>query len=113
MDSMTPHMKNELDRHITGDCGEDQVQELTECPVCESMGELDVYAELRLCKRCDGEGYLKKEGTVDPGDDPDRKYDEERDRRMLGIGRPDEIGDECADDVFHPTDSCSVEEASK
>ena len=27
----------------------------------------------------------------DPGDDPDRKYDEERDRRMLGIDRPDEL----------------------
>ena len=27
----------------------------------------------------------------DPGDDPDRKYDEERDRKMLGIDMPDEV----------------------
>ncbi len=38
---------------------------------------------------CDNEHVTDIED--DPGDDPDRKYDEERDRRMLGIDRPDEL----------------------
>ncbi len=39
---------------------------------------------------CDN-GHITDLDPPDPGDDPDRKYDEERDRRMLGIDRPDEL----------------------
>ncbi len=39
---------------------------------------------------CD-DGHRTDLEEEDPGDDPDRKYDEERDRRMLGIDRPDEL----------------------
>ncbi len=39
---------------------------------------------------CDG-GHKTDLETLDPRDDPDRKYDEERDRRMLGIDMPDEV----------------------
>ena len=92
----------ELDRYITGNYGEDQFKGLIDCPSCEGSGEAvkdeclchtavrgdDCYYP---CSRCDGEGYI--EGFEDPGDDPDRKYDEERDRRMLDIDVPDEVTD--------------------
>jgi len=42
---------------------------------------------------CDDYGHTTDLEPPDPGDDPDRKYDEERDRRMLGIDRPDDIGE--------------------
>ena len=42
---------------------------------------------------CDN-GHTTELEPPDPGDDPDRRYDEERDREMLGIDRPDELDNE-------------------
>ena len=90
-----------LDRHITGNYGEDQFKGLIECSKCEGSGEVIVDACMcpvplrsdccgRPCSPCGGTGYIE-EDEMDSGDDPDRKYDEERDRKMLGIDRPDEL----------------------
>ena len=91
----------ELDRYITGNYGEDQFKGLIDCPSCEGSGEAvkdeclchtavrddDCY---HPCSRCGGGGWIEK---FEPDDDPDRRYDEERDRRMLGIDVPDEVTD--------------------
>ncbi|KKL79282.1 hypothetical protein LCGC14_2016420 [marine sediment metagenome] len=76
-----------LDRYITGNYGEDfecldyEKGSDIPCPKCggETMeqgyhGDRWIY-----CDECD----FTKTIEDDPGDDPDRKYDEERDRRML------------------------------
>ena len=82
-----------LDRHITGNYGEDQFRGLIECPNCEGNGTVDEtnedYEGIDKCPRCGGDGHLEKEYLTDSGDDPDRKYDEARDREMLGIDVPD------------------------
>lgn len=73
-----------LDRHITGNYGEDQFKKFdeVECCACGGLGKLPVITLDPVkktdeidCYRCNGTGWLK-----DSGDDPDRKYDEERDR---------------------------------
>ena len=69
-----------LDRHITGNYGEDQFQGSIECSECEGSGQV---SDTEGCPRCSGEGRIDEEHLMDPGDDPDRKYDEERDRRLL------------------------------
>ena len=59
------------------------------CPKCGGETVEQGYQGDRwiYCDECD----FTKTIEDDPGDDPDRKYDEERDRRMLGIDRPDEL----------------------
>lgn len=59
------------------------------CPQCGSEDTREVgYQRDRWIYCC----TCQQETTIeDPGDDPDRKYDEERDRKMLGIDRPDEL----------------------
>ena len=89
-----------LDRHITGNYGEDQFKGSIECPKCEGQGEVVIDACLCpvamrgdecyiSCQRCERSGWIDEELLMDPGDDPDRKYDEERDRRIFGIDAPD------------------------
>ncbi len=87
-----------LDRYITGNYGEDQFKGFHPCPECDEAGEVvageclcaaverDEDECYEKCSNCDGEGFV--EDMMDPGDDPDRKYDEERDRRMLSDGEP-------------------------
>ncbi|KKN68662.1 hypothetical protein LCGC14_0448530, partial [marine sediment metagenome] len=60
------------------------------CPSCgETLMEEGYGEEHWLVCAC---GY--EEGIEpDPGDDPDRKYDEERGRRMLGIDVPDGVSE--------------------
>ena len=71
-----------LDRHITGNYGEDQFSGLLECSKCGGQGFIvGVLPSEPPCPTCKGEGYIEK--IEDPGDDPDQKYDEERDRRLL------------------------------
>ena len=57
------------------------------CPKCgdETIEQGYHWDRWIYCVECD----LVTEIEDDPGDDPDRKYDEERDRKMLGIDRPD------------------------
>jgi hypothetical protein len=58
--------KADLDRHITGNYGEDQFRRYgPECRECEGEG----------CAECEGRGYYDED--EDP--DPDRKHDEARD----------------------------------
>ena len=60
------------------------------CPQCLSEDVMKLGFQGVNWLYCNG---CQQETTLahDPGDDPDRKYDEERDRRMLGIDRPDEL----------------------
>ena len=69
-----PHYEKESDI-LCGECGSETME----------LGWGDSrWLECTSCKWWD-------DIEEDPGDDPDRKYDEERDRRMLGIDRPDEL----------------------
>lgn len=55
----------------------------TPCPQCgsEEVMELGYQGDRWLfCHTCQQETTME---PPDPGEDPDRKYDEERDRRML------------------------------
>ena len=84
-----------LDRYITGNYGEDQSKGTIDCPDCDGTGcRSDQCRDNDDCPRCEGSGWFEEE--FDPGDDPDRKYDEERDRKMLGIDVPDG-GEESSD----------------
>ncbi len=67
----------ELDRYITGNYGEDQYKGLIECCTCGEMVNPDCLDDDR-CPEC-GEPLWQMQEP-----DPDRKYDEERERRMFG-----------------------------
>ena len=58
------------------------------CPKCggETLEQRYHGDRWIYCNACDFTNDIE-----DPGDDPDRKYDEERDRRMLGIDMPNEV----------------------
>ncbi|KKL66582.1 hypothetical protein LCGC14_2143540 [marine sediment metagenome] len=91
-----------FDRHITGNYGEDSFKGLRPCPKCEEIGEVVIDSCLcpapmrgdgcyHPCPDCKGGGFIEESDMLDPGDDPDRKYDEERDRKMFDIDTPDEL----------------------
>lgn len=68
---------NELDRHITGNYGEDQFQGQRECPTCEGTCTLPVIdldpvrtIDEVACPRCNGEGYIEIDIPERPEDIP-------------------------------------------
>ena len=70
MSDLIPHMQGELDRHTTGDYGQDQYRDLIECILCSY--EFNKYAS---CPECEWEPELYDSEPPDP----DYAYDHMRD----------------------------------
>lgn len=51
-----------------------------DCPECDGEGYVPApeFGSRYVCRRCDGEGFL----IVDNSPDPDRRYDEARERTL-------------------------------
>jgi DnaJ-class molecular chaperone len=59
-----------LDRHITGNYGEDQFPGI-ECGECGGAGRLDDKPDSLDCPRCHGEGWLDAQEELEMVEPPD------------------------------------------
>ena len=88
-------MSNNYPPRVTGNeyeiAGPDYEKEWEEypCPKCGEGLYEEGYRGRRWLSCCCG--WVADLEPSNPGDDPDKKYDEERDRKMLGIDIPEEV----------------------
>ena len=76
---MTPHQKDDLDRHITGNWGWDQESaEEGHCRMCSALLDDDGTEEE---ERAHADGLCMD--CYQPGSDPDQEYDRRRDEEMV------------------------------